>query len=515
MPYDHDFETRMHYREVEEQARKQNALLRDQADQLKERNQLERERNRLERERNLQLELEAEENTQAQIRLANKQEELRHQQERANLLKEYELGLISSDQYADRAFEAQSISAAEWISLKIKCGSMDASGKLKAELKYGIVSKREYLDQAIKINLISMREFFDHEFEWGLVDAEKYLSNLYDKKHISAKELLDKSLELNIIKPKEYVEKLLAAGFIRQNEMLGKQLDLGVIDERSFLKQSYERKELSGEEFYKRSIKMEVQDFEANFKLSKKELTEPWVRKEFDRHFEIIDLVNEGIKLGFVKEVNREKLSHHFSRIREKIEKAEEWKANKDREELEKKNLEKKNRTRKILIKVLSIVAAAWICLSAFNSYKNEKKLERLQKENMDRLTERADAAIRNSRIFEEIGSGLGSIRPSETMFRVGSTAPYRRFQKQITLTSDKPFSILSAKITGARRDGPKMSLDFEPASDDGNVWRVQLSGYPSGYLGALSGLAIIETDLPDESQLKFRIAGKVRELDK
>jgi hypothetical protein len=33
--------------------------------------------------------------------------------------------------------------------------------------------------------------------------------------------------------------------------------------------------------------------------------------------------------------------------------------------------------------------------------------------------------------------------------------------------------------------------------------------------MGALSALAVIETDLPDESQLKFRIAGMVRELGK
>ena len=100
-------------------------------------------------------------------------------------------------------------------------------------------------------------------------------------------------------------------------------------------------------------------------------------------------------------------------------------------------------------------------------------------------------------------------------MFRVGATAPQKPFQKQITLTADKPFSILSANITGARRDGPTMSLNFAPASGDGNVWRVQLSGDPGDYLGALSALAVIETDLPDESQLKFRIAGMVRELGK
>ena len=109
----------------------------------------------------------------------------------------------------------------------------------------------------------------------------------------------------------------------------------------------------------------------------------------------------------------------------------------------------------------------------------------------------------------------LGSIRPSDTMFRVGATAPKKPFQKQITLTAEKPFSILSANITGARRDGPTMSLNFAPISGDGNVWRVQLTGDPGDYLGALSALAVIETDLPDESQLKFRIAGMVRELGK
>ena len=109
----------------------------------------------------------------------------------------------------------------------------------------------------------------------------------------------------------------------------------------------------------------------------------------------------------------------------------------------------------------------------------------------------------------------LGSIRPSDTMFRVGATAPKKPFQKQITLTADKPFSILSASITGARRDGPTMSLNFAPVSGDGNVWQVQLTGDPGDYLGALSALAVIETDLPDESQLKFRIAGMVRELGK
>ena len=59
------------------------------------------------------------------------------------------------------------------------------------------------------------------------------------------------------------------------------------------------------------------------------------------------------------------------------------------------------------------------------------------------------------------------------------------------------------------------MSLNFAPASGDGNVWRVQLLGDPGDYLGARSALAVIETDLPDESQLKFRIAGMVRELGK
>ena len=59
------------------------------------------------------------------------------------------------------------------------------------------------------------------------------------------------------------------------------------------------------------------------------------------------------------------------------------------------------------------------------------------------------------------------------------------------------------------------MSLNFAPVSGDGNVWQVQLTGNPGDYLGALSALAVIETDLPDESQLKFRIAGMVRELGK
>ena len=109
----------------------------------------------------------------------------------------------------------------------------------------------------------------------------------------------------------------------------------------------------------------------------------------------------------------------------------------------------------------------------------------------------------------------LGNIRPSDTMFRVGATAPKRFFQKEITLTADKPFSILSAEINGARLDGPSMNLKFAPVSGDGNVWKVQLFGDPGDYLGAISALAIIKTDLPDESQMKFRIAGMVRELNK
>ena len=92
---------------------------------------------------------------------------------------------------------------------------------------------------------------------------------------------------------------------------------------------------------------------------------------------------------------------------------------------------------------------------------------------------------------------------------------PKSRSKKQITLTADKPFSILSASITGARRDGPTMSLNFAPVSGDGNVWQVQLTGDLVITWSALSALAVIETDLPDESQLKFRIAGMVRELGK
>ena len=58
--------------------------------------------------------------------------------------------------------------------------------------------------------------------------------------------------------------------------------------------------------------------------------------------------------------------------------------------------------------------------------------------------------------------------------------------QKQITLTADKPFSILSANITGARRDGQTMSLNFALISGDGNVWQVQLTGDPGDSKGAL-----------------------------
>ena len=105
-----------------------------------------------------------------------------------------------------------------------------------------------------------------------------------------------------------------------------------------------------------------------------------------------------------------------------------------------------------------------------------------------------------------------GELQADENMMRTPIVPPRGLIDTQIEISSRSgmPFNIIGAHIDAPRP--ANLEITYEPVQDDhGSSYIVRVRGESGSYMGTISGTAVIQTDVPGEEFLRFRVAGVVR----
>ena len=175
-------------------------------------------------------------------------EGIRLQQAHQNLLKQYELRILSKDQYARKALVLGIVTFIEYIDL------VSTSDSTTLDLLY---LGREH-------NLLSHEQFLTEVESRGL-NVELYLNNLFSNHLIDQKDYFHRMWELGKMTARAYLGNLIDFHLIEEHEVVHLQKELGLIDEKQWLDTCYQKNMISSDEYFPRRLSLAESEFRNEF----------------------------------------------------------------------------------------------------------------------------------------------------------------------------------------------------------------------------------------------------------
>ncbi len=105
-----------------------------------------------------------------------------------------------------------------------------------------------------------------------------------------------------------------------------------------------------------------------------------------------------------------------------------------------------------------------------------------------------------------------GSFRASDSMFRLLVLPQNHTFRKTIRVSSEdeSPFEITSARVVDS--GNIDMQVQIEPIPESrGSSYDITLMGNTGASSGAIRGKVVVQTSIPGEQEVVFKIAGSIR----
>ena len=207
-----------------------------------------RHRNELEKIRNSLLSEIVDSSKAASIEL----EGIRLEQAHQNLLKQYELQIFSTEQYAWKALSLDLITFIEYVDLVCTSDSATIDLLIKGH-ECNLISRKELLSEVQSRNL----------------NVEDYLNDLFANQLIDRRTLFHKSWELGVMNDRVFLDKLVEYDLIKEHEVIHKQKELGIIDEKQWLDICYRKRMISAENYFPSRLILAEREFCEEFSLHK------------------------------------------------------------------------------------------------------------------------------------------------------------------------------------------------------------------------------------------------------